>query len=315
VLSQRFDDMLARLTVRPIINDRRGQLKEIIDLGVTFKDIPGPIFFSSRIQPQEDICYVAAQLCWYAKGRQRLDGVETYRPKMWKRMTDSLATRQTDVDPRLDLNSNYGEYVFKEGQLDLAITRLHKDPMTRQAVILLNRPSVLISDTQDHVCTTSLQFLIRDGKLHCIATMRSNELWDGFRYDVAFFTFLMDYVRAELSAKGRTGIVLGDYIHNVGSFHCYTQDSLSIKCSSDLEGLAFVFPQLNLGEGPALVKELPHLEQLIKAMAGQPSKGLSVMCDTDSRDGWKHYHTIVNLLFHAAKRINQKDLAHGPRIL
>jgi hypothetical protein len=298
------------LSQRPAIIDRRGRVQEIVNLNITFKDIPSPIFLSSRIQPEEDISYVAAQLCWYAKGRQALDGIDAYRPKMWNRIT---SIRPVSVD-LLDLNSNYGQYVFHEKQLEIIINRLHKDPMTRQAVVLFNRPSVQTSDTQDHICTTSLQFLIRDGKLHCIATMRSNELWDGFRYDVAFFTFLMDYVRAELYAKGRIGVELGDYIHNVGSFHCYTQDSLSVKCSSNLEGVAIVFPRLNPGEGPALVKELPHIEQLVKAMAGQPSQGLSVLCDTDNTD-WHFYHTIINLLFHATKKISQKDLAHGPRIL
>lgn len=291
-LSQAKDlkEIFLALKQAPEFVDRRGKGQEIIDFSLTFKDVEGTTFFSTESRTK-DINYVAAQLSWYARGRQLMDGIEKYRPKMWARVTDGLSSKSGD--PRhADINSNYGEYVFLEGQLQRVIQRLNKDPMSRQAVILFNRPGVLASDTKDHICTTSMQFLVRKGLLHAITTMRSNELWNGFRYDVAFFTFLMDYVRAELSALGRGGIQLGNYTHNVGSFHVYDEDASGL----DEEPTATVIPPLQPGEGPALIRELPEVERLFLNVS-RPSSGLSILGE-NGRD-WEHYASMIRLLLNA----------------
>jgi len=78
---------------------------------------------------------------------------------------------------------------------------------------MFNRREVAMSSTNDHICTTSVQFLVRDSKLHLITTMRSNELNFGFRTDVVFFTMLQEIMASLLN------VAMGTYYHNVGSLH------------------------------------------------------------------------------------------------
>lgn len=67
-------------------------------------------------------------------------------------------------------------------------------------------------------CLSSLMFNVRDDKLNCIATMRSNDAWLGFPLDVFQFTLFQHLVAAALDLE------VGWYQHNVGSMHLYERD-------------------------------------------------------------------------------------------
>jgi len=297
-LGLKFSSCIDQLCKAPVVEDHQGvRWLELLNFHFSV-EVPGAVFFTQTSRPEDDIDYVGAQLAWYAKADQRLHGIDKYRPDMWKRITDNVAAKHRDgsipEDTRVDINSNYGQYVFEEGQLELAIKRLAKDPMSRQAVVLFNRPRVNLSDTKDHICTTSLQFLVRDGALHAIATMRSNELWNGFRYDVAFFTFLMDYVRAELWGKGRSGIKMGYYHHNVGSFHV-RDDTLIV---GEPAGMALTFPPLEPGEASMLLHDLLTIEGNLTAPISPAMR--SLFCTTSRGNSkYVHYQCVMNLLFNA----------------
>ena len=73
-------------------------------------------------------------------------------------------------------------------------------------------------ETKDEPCTIALQFRIRDNKLHCTGIMRSNDIWYGFPYDIAFFTELQMMMADEL------GVEYGSYTHFVTSLHVYNKD-------------------------------------------------------------------------------------------
>jgi len=93
---------------------------------------------------------------------------------------------------------------------------LKSDSDSRQAVISIYG----IQDrhkSADIPCTTTLQFLIRDGKLNLIATMRSNDVLWGFPYDTNGFCFLQEAMAALLN------IEIGTYILNAGSLHIYEE--------------------------------------------------------------------------------------------
>ena len=101
---------------------------------------------------------------------------------------------------------------------------LEKDPNTRQAVIHIKEPrNVINNPTKDLNCTLTLQFLIRDNKLHLITNMRSNDIWLGLPYDVFNFTCMQIQMAMEL------GVDVGNYYHNVGSFHMYARDYEKLK--------------------------------------------------------------------------------------
>jgi len=65
-------------------------------------------------------------------------------------------------------------------------------------------------------CTSSLQFLLRDGKLNLIATMLANDLWLSLPYDIFCFTGLQILIAEALGMK------VGWYQHQVGSLRLQT---------------------------------------------------------------------------------------------
>lgn len=127
-----------------------------------------------------------------------------------------FASKMKDfADPYIPntIGGAYGPRIF--GQVGAVIERLKADPGTRQAVI-----SILAShdwDSPDHLipCTVSLQFLLRQGALDLITTMRSNDVWWGTTYDVFLFTMIQEWIAAQLEVK------LGEFFLNDGSLHFY----------------------------------------------------------------------------------------------
>jgi thymidylate synthase len=57
--------------------------------------------------------------------------------------------------------------------------------------------------------------LAREGRLHLIVQMRSNDVVWGLPYDIFLFTMLQEMLALRL------GLGLGVYIHSVGSLHLY----------------------------------------------------------------------------------------------
>jgi thymidylate synthase len=74
---------------------------------------------------------------------------------------------------------------------------------------------MLDSSIRDVSCACTLQFLVREGRLHAIAYMRSNDAIWGLPYDVFLFSMLQELLATEL------GLPLGSYYHFAGSLHLY----------------------------------------------------------------------------------------------
>jgi len=71
--------------------------------------------------------------------------------------------------------------------------------------------------SKDVPCLISVQFLLREGKLDCIATMRSNDVIWGLCYDLYLVTMFQELLACELGAS------LGSYTHVAASMHVYDQ--------------------------------------------------------------------------------------------
>jgi thymidylate synthase len=103
-------------------------------------------------------------------------------------------------------------------QLDRVRRLLSRDPDSRQAVIQLFDPGKDWSGFRDVPCTLGYRFFIRGGRLHMHTTMRSQDLWLGFPYDVFTATLLQELLAGWLSVE------LGTYHHHVDSLHLYERD-------------------------------------------------------------------------------------------
>ena len=77
----------------------------------------------------------------------------------------------------------YGPRV--KDQMPEIIRALIRDPLTRQAIAFIG--SKEDGPTNSQPCTVSMQFLIREGVLRTIVTMRSWDLVKGMAYDAMMF--------------------------------------------------------------------------------------------------------------------------------
>jgi thymidylate synthase len=112
-------------------------------------------------------------------------------------------------------------------QLTYIVDCLVEDEFSRQAVMTLWRKNPRPS--KDIPCTVALQFLIRDGKLHCIATMRSSDIWLGWPYDVFNFTMISHYLSLLWEHRKGYRLMLGILYINAGSQHLYWDDFDKVK--------------------------------------------------------------------------------------
>lgn len=111
----------------------------------------------------------------------------------------------------------YGPRIFggERSQYENVLQTLRDKPTSRQAVIQLFDKEDIEATRKDVPCTCTLQFLQREGVLHLVVHMRSNDAYWGLPHDVFAFTMIQEIVANELGYK------LGSYKHLVGSLHLY----------------------------------------------------------------------------------------------
>jgi len=129
--------------------------------------------------------------------------------------------------------SCYGARIFSpvlEGlsQWDMVKKLLVEDKSSRRAVLTFLTMRDVSADTNDLSCTNTLQFIVRDDKLHAFVNMRSNDVIWGVPYDVFLFTSLQEMMAVEL------GLDLGVYRHYAASMHVYDRH---FKLASDIAAL------------------------------------------------------------------------------
>lgn len=177
---------------------------ELLNYTVVFAPWHNPFIVNHiRRFPSKGAC---AEFLWYMTADNRVEAVVPYL-KNWARFADDNGR----------VNSNYGCY-WRDG-VRWCLEELRRDKASRRAVLNIyahgNRPF-----GKDTPCTLSLQFLIRDDKLHLIANMRSNDIWYGFSIDQFCNSMLHRLVYNEL-CKNYADLQLGNYYHNAASFHAY----------------------------------------------------------------------------------------------
>lgn len=131
-------------------------------------------------------------------------------------LTGTMKSYANYSDDGITLSGAYGPKVID--QFRYVVDCLENDNDSRQAVMNIwrERPG----PSKDIPCTTNMQFLIRDGKLNMVTTMRSNDIVLGYTYDVFSFSMVANAVRLLLKERG-IDTELGDLRVNPGSLHIY----------------------------------------------------------------------------------------------
>lgn len=177
--------------------------------------------------------YINAELKWYES--QSTNIYDIYRdgdaPEAWK----------YSADVHGNINSNYGHLVFSHKYFDqfaCAFNELQTNPDSRRAQMIYNRPSIWVeydeAGKSDFICTNAQTFYIRDGKLHMVSQMRSNDVVYGYKNDYAWAQYLMDkFVKSwnEMEAiySKHGEITKGDLIWQVMNLHVYSRHFSLVK--------------------------------------------------------------------------------------
>jgi thymidylate synthase len=176
------------------------------------------------------------EFCWHLSASNELSFIRFYSGR-WDDFAD---------DERTIRGSCYGYRLFRQdesgaSQWTVAQNLLRLDPFSRRVVLLMSHP-LAASDigAVDIACASSLQFLLRDGRLDAILHMRSNDAFWGLPYDVFLFTMLQELLASELRVE------LGVYYHSVGSLHLYAKHLRKAReVLDDTTWLDFEMPPLS----------------------------------------------------------------------
>ncbi len=149
-----------------------------------------------------------AETTWVLAGRNDIDWLSRYLPRAGE-FSDDGATWRGAYGPRLR-NWCGSDPLLK------VVHQLRDEPSTRRAVLALFNPAADYVDTRDVPCTTTIQFLKRNGRIDATVTMRSNDVWWGFSGINAFeWSVLLEAVAFW------TGAEVGTLTFFAGSFHLY----------------------------------------------------------------------------------------------
>lgn len=151
--------------------------------------------------------FMCAEAAWILAGDNRVSSIREYSPIIEKFSDDGVYY--------------FGAYGPKiVDQLSYVIQCLLRDRDSRQAVINIWREKP--GDTRDVPCTISLQFIIRNGVLHCIDTMRSSDAWLGWPYDIFNMSMIARAIQIALR-NNKVDVRLGNVHLTAGSQHIYEQ--------------------------------------------------------------------------------------------
>lgn len=102
-------------------------------------------------------------------------------------------------------------------QIDFVVEDLKRNPSSRRAVMLV-RDNGEDMGSDDPACLQHIQYILRDGRLHCKVLFRSN--------DAVKATFMNAFalIRLQKIIADKLGVEVGSYTHRANSFHCYAKD-------------------------------------------------------------------------------------------
>ena len=192
------------------------------------------------------------EFLWYLTKDNRLDFIQPY-----------ISAYEKDSDHGLTVHGGYGPRIFSQrgyDQLENAIRQLSEAPASRRAFIQIFNAEDNAKRHKEVPCTTGLHFLLREGKLHLIADMRSNDAYLGLPHDVFCFTMLQEMVARILAVD------LGTYWHRVASMHLYDKDRAAARRYLD-EGFQrhIEMPPMPEGDPRSAIQRLFDAERLIRA--------------------------------------------------
>ena len=208
-----LDGLLRHVLEALLAEDRlvtagRGDFKETFGACL---HLTNPLARLSRTESKGKVYSALGEFLWYLSKETRLDFIDYYVPGRF----------QEESDDNVTVRSGYGERLQAwrgTNQLDNVVQLLRKHRTSRRATIQLFDASDLTERYASIPCTCTLQFLVRDDRLHMFVAMRSNDTFLGLPHDIFSFTMLQEMVARAVGAE------VGEYKHFAGSLHLYEKN-------------------------------------------------------------------------------------------
>ena len=172
------------------------------------------------------------------------------------------------VDGILDFkigDGNCWEYTYHQRfayQLPWIYSELKKNPYTRRAV--MNIRDFEVDTSNEHpACLQSIQFFVRNDKLHMKIMMRSNDAVQAAFMNAVGFIALQRKVAADL------GYAPGSYTHTANSFHAYERSFKTLETyvkdirERDIEELTFNYEEFYK---ELMEESIPEIMQQVNAL-------------------------------------------------
>jgi hypothetical protein len=221
--------------------------KSMTDLvGNTTIEIVGASFISDEdaIFGEVNWGYVKREEEWYNSMSLSVNDIPGGAPAVWKAVADKDGF----------INSNYGWCIYSQengfkfsessfawpfvlattpldpcipydrpgpSQYAAALEELKRNPESRRAIMIYTRPSMWLefnkNGRSDFMCTNTVQYLIRGGRLNAIVNMRSQDSVFGHKNDRCW------QVHVQTKLANDLGIEVGQLIWQTGSLHIYAR--------------------------------------------------------------------------------------------
>lgn len=164
--------------------------------------------------------YAEREVQWYESQSLNVNDIPGETPAIWK----AVAT------PDGRINSNYGYLIFSKSngnQYYNVLLELQNNPLSRRATMIYTRPSIWYEYNEDgmsdFICTNSVGYLLRDGKLNAHVVMRSNDVLHGFKNDFYWQDCVLKKLANDLHVE------VGNIYWCVTSLHVYERHFNLVK--------------------------------------------------------------------------------------
>ena len=172
--------------------------------------------------------YIEKELQWYKSQITNVNAIGGKVPEAWQYAANDYG----------EINSNYGQIIFSDKyhhQYGRVLDELLENPDGRRSTMIYNRPSIWEEYNEngksDFICTNAVTYYIRDGKLHCVVQMRSNDVVFGYKNDFAWQLYVLEEMVEDYNdCNGDSDpITYGDIIWQVQNLHVYERHFHLVK--------------------------------------------------------------------------------------
>jgi thymidylate synthase len=202
---------------------RGGPTRELLHVALEIEN-PEQRWVLSR-EPAVNPAFAIAEVLWILAGRRDAEFLNYWNP---------LYSRFAGAGP--EYHGAYGHrlrHAFGLDQIERAYRTFDSNPDTRQVVLQIWHPELDFPGedgqpaAEDIPCNVCGILKVRDGTLHWVQVMRSNDVFRGLPHNFVQFTSLQAVL------AGWLGLKVGPYHHWSDSLHAYDADAAIYSVLSD----------------------------------------------------------------------------------